>query len=355
MERSDLLRVFRATGIVLLAVSIFVLGMILPMPAHAQRTPAAQAQAPASSEQGPAKTTVTVSPPTAELTATPGSTLEHTIKLTNSTEIAREFSVRVQNFGALGEEGQPDITDDLGPHALSQWVKVDPQTVTIKANEKQEFKISISVPAEATPGGHFGILTFSPKTTEGGQVAVVAEVSSLILLRVPGAATEGAEIAGVNVCKPPYLADPSQPDQKKRATTCDKNKGFFTSGGDFAFTTRVRNTGNVHVRPQGKLKLYNLFGKEVASFDVAPRNVIPNSVRRLDVSWKSGLLIGQYRLRGELSYGTQGQTLKYEQSFWAFPRTQGLLVLGGIIVLFLLFWLPRKRFKKAFRALLAAD
>ncbi len=324
-----------------IVVLVFCVALISP-------TSIANAQTPAS----PDRASLTVSPPTAELDATPGKTLSHKIKLTNSTEARRTIEVQVQNFEASGEQGQAVTTEEDNEYQLRQWIKVNPQKVTLDANKDQTFDISIDVPAEAPPGGHFGAIVFSPEMVPG-QVSTVAQITSLILLRVPGAATEKAEIAGINVCKP--TAAKAADGKMVPGTTCDKSGGTITSGGDLVITTRVRNAGNIQVQPQGTVTIYNIFGSKKATIKVGPKNAIPSSVRRLDGTWKHGLLLGSYKMKVDLTYGSQGQELRGEKTVWAFPVKAGLITLGVLVLLFLVFWLPRKRLRKAFRALTSSD
>ena len=211
----------------------------------------ASAQAPAP----PAPTAaLSVSPPTSSLNATPGTASTQKIGLDNISDETRNVTVLVQNFSAVGEQGQAQLNTGEGPYALAQWITVSPASATLEPNGHQDFEVSINVPQNAPPGGHFGAIVFSPNAGEasgGAALSVVSQVTSLILLRVPGDAIEKASVAGVNLCR-----------LKGEATTCDKSSGFFQKG-PVTLTARLRNEGNVQIQPQGTVTIYNMFGSKL--------------------------------------------------------------------------------------------
>lgn len=291
---------------------------------------------------------LSVSPPTTSLDATPGSKLTQKIGLDNISDDARQITVVITNFGAAGEEGQAQLEDNSdpnSPYSLSQWIAVSPSKTTIPAHGHQDFNVTINVPKNAPPGGHFGAIVFSPENVGGNggaSLSVVSRVSSLILLRVPGDATEKASLAGVNICKLP-----------KGKVTCDKSTGFFQSG-PITMTARLSNEGNVQVQPQGTITIYNMFGSKVATLKIDQRNLLPDSIRRFDTTWKSKTLFGMYKAKFDLTYGTNPQQLHFDKSFIGLPLMTIGIVVFVLILVFLIFWLPRKRIKKAFKAFAAA-
>ena len=82
------------------------------------------------------------------------------------------------------------------------------------------------------PGGHFGAIIVNTEAVQFEQTgpAVVQEVGPLLLVRVPGDITESAEIVEFK-----------------------SDSGLYQSG-PVEFTTRVRNTGNVHFKPKGTIE-----------------------------------------------------------------------------------------------------
>lgn len=302
---------------------------------------------PAAAQTPDGSAALSVSPPTSSLDVAAGQKLTKKISLDNISNLTRTVTVETHNFAANGEDGEARLTQEEGSYSLREWIKVSPSKATLKPNGHQEFEITITVPNNAAPGGHFGALVFSPAAggaSEGAALAVVSQVSSLILLRVPGDAHEEASIQSLNVCTP----------KEAEKSRCEKSKSMFTDG-ELAFTTRVKNAGNVQVMPQGTVTVRNMFGKKVAELPVNGANVLPESTRRFETKWSAKNPFGQYKVTVDLKYGTEEQTLSKTTTFWILPVTTILIVLGVLFVVFILGWLPRKRWKKAFKALAAGD
>ena len=290
---------------------------------------------------------LSVSPPTSSIDVGVGQKYVKKIGLDNISDLTRIVSVEVHNFAANGEDGEARLTQDESSYSLKDWIKVSPSVATIKPREHQDFEVTITVPPNAPPGGHFGAVVFSPSAgaaTGGASLSVVSQVTSLILLRVPGDAKEAASIQSLTAC--------TAKDSTK--TKCDKSTSVFRSN-DLAFTTRVQNSGNVQVMPQGTITVRNMLGKKVAQIPLTGANVLPDSVRRFETKWKAKHPFGQYKVTVDLKYGSTDQTLSKSTTFWIFPVTTILVGLGVLFAVFFVGWLPRKRWKKAFKALAAGD
>ena len=318
----------------------FVLALITPvMPLHAG------AQSPA-----PASESLTVSPPTVELNAQPGQTLKQKITLDNGSDSPKAIKVVVQNFGAAGESGSPELTDDQGPYSLASWITVSPSTVTIDARSSKDFEVSINVPQNPPPGGRFGALVFEPTATPGSpeeQVKVVSRVSALLLLRLPGEANESLSNVGFLAAKPNAKTDKDG----------IPNKSTFFQKGPVVFHNRVKNDGNIQVKPDVEISIYNIFGSKIGTIKpTTAGNVLPSSTRRFESEWKHSTLLGYYKAKATITYGSgEKQTITTTTSFWG----ANYAFLGGIVVVFLAFfvliWLPRKRWMKAFKAMASSD
>lgn len=298
---------------------------------------------PVSAQQSqPGSAALSVSPPTSSIDVAPGQKYTKKVGLDNISDIERQVTIDVQNFVASGEDGHAALTTDEGVYSLKQWISVSPTKATLKPHGHQDFDVTITVPPNAPPGGHFGALVFSPAapgSSEGASLSVVSQVVSLVLLRVPGDAKEDAAVESFNICK----IDPSKKDK------CEKSKSFFT-GGDLSINTRIRNNGNVQVMPTGTITVRNMFGKKVAELQLKGAQVLPESVRRFETEWKSKRPIGQYKISADLKYGDAQQTLSSSKTIYVLPVGVIGVIVGLLLAGFFLGWLPRKRWKAMIKA-----
>lgn len=273
---------------------------------------------------------LSLSPPTFELSANPGDSLINVIRVENLNNYPIEVMVERRNFTAAGEEGAINLTEEQTSFSLASWITVSPDKETIPAKSSQTFSFKTDVPLNAEPGGHFGSIVFKvggkEKPTSSG-AALAQELGSLVLLRVAGRAEEEGNLASFTT-----------------------SKKFFEYG-PVDFEIRVRNDGNVHLKPTGSVIINNFWGKQVATIEITSKNVLPGAIRKLDATWDRKLLLGRYRAIASLTYGTEGKILVSSTSFFGFPYKIGGLILLALIILSFFLYRGRKRIKLALKVL----
>lgn len=272
-----------------------------------------------------------VSPPSFDLSANPGDTITNNIRVDNLVDYGLEVSVQARNFTALGEEGQVNLTEEDSTYSLADWITITPKAVTIKARESQTFQYTIKVPANAEPGSRFGSIVFKTATrpVEGQTgVSIGQEIGSLVFLRIAGQVREKSSIVGF------------------------KTSSLINEYKPVDFEVRARNDGNVHLRPTGTITITNFFGKKVATVPIDSRNILPDAVRKLDAQWKDGRFIfGRYTATVSLVYGSQNTITTASTTFWGFPYTIGLVILGILVLFGLILLRYRKRIRRAWLVL----
>lgn len=284
-----------------------------------------------------------ISPPLIERDVDPGESLEVDIKVRNVTAGTVTTTAQVDDFVAAGEDGQPKLLleedaaeAEESPYSLKEWVSGVPD-LTLVSQEVKTAKVSINVPADASPGGHYGVVRFTatPADAEGTAVSLSASIGSLILLRVSGDIVEQASIQQ-------FSSGRINPATEEFQAT-----SFFETA-PVSFLERVQNSGNVHFKPAGSVIVKNLFGQEVAKLTVNENggNVLPSSVRKFEQTLEDKVMFGRYSADLELTYG-QGQTLSQSISFWVIPYKIVLAVLAGIILLVLLIRWTLHHYKKS--------
>ena len=271
-----------------------------------------------------------LSPPTFELSANPGDNLENTIRVENLTAVPMKVSVQKRNFTAMGEEGAVNLTEEEDTFSLASWITVLPSEVEISSKGTMTFTFQTAVPLNAEPGGHFGSIIFriggQPTPQQSGAV-VAQELGALVLLRIAGKTSEKATLESFV--------------PKKR----------LWERGPVEFEIRVKNEGNVHIKPAGVITITNLFGRKVATFNVDPKNVLPGAIRKSTALWDKKFLFSKYTASLALNYGTQGKILIGSTTLIGFPyKVVGLVLLGLAILIFLLYR-ARKRISLALKVL----
>jgi hypothetical protein len=265
-----------------------------------------------------------VSPPSQELAADPGQVVTVKAKLRNRSNDTINVKVRVEDFTAVGEEGQVALVEK-GPYSITSWTKLEPDAFVLRAFESREVTAAISVP-DTGAGGRYGSFVFSVGGApgEGTTTAVAQEIASLFLVRISGPVNERLS-----------LAEFSAPS--------------FVEFGPVAFTLTFKNAGNVHVRPFGLVNVRNVLGKTVQDVVVAGQaNIFPGASRAVSVSLDKKWLIGPFTAQAVLNYGSKNESLSATTTFFAFPvRVAAAGLLLGVVL-----YLIRKRIRLALKALM---
>lgn len=296
-----------------LAATVLMAGIMLsPSLARAVPTPA-----PNSYGEG-----LQISPAVKELQAYPGQMATMIISLKNVASQDLIARPEVDDFGASGETGQPKIypaNEDNGRFSLKSWVQ-PLGDIRIGANQVKDITVTIRVPANAEPGGHYGVVRFTalPPNLQGTGVALSASIGTLVLMKVPGNVTESLKY-----------------DDFFTANSKGSKSSFFEKA-PVTFIQRIQNTGTVHERPKGHLLIKNMFGKQIADIAVNSANgaVLPDSVRRYDETLNQKGLLGHYTATANLVYSS-GKVLESNTiGFWVVPVIPALIILLILIALF---------------------
>jgi hypothetical protein len=287
---------------------------------------------PASAQTSTAAQGIEISPALVELNAGKGNSYTIKLKVTNVASAALEYTTTIEDFAAKDETGSPQVLIDstLPPNAsVKTWVSIVPK-FTLQSRESRDIIADVTVPDNAEPGGHYGVIRFAgraPDVKDTG-VGLAASAGVLMLIRVDGAITEQASIASL------YSANAD-----------GKQQSIFESG-PINFVTRIQNDGNIHVKPVGSLVVHDMFGGLVTTMAIndTKSNVLPHSIRRFNSEYKSGWMFGMYTAELSLGYGTTGQAITGTTTFWVIPYKLLLVILAVIITLVFIF----KRMLKAY-------
>ena len=277
-----------------------------------------------------------ISPPTANFAGDPGSQSKGTVKVTNLTDSPISLKIGKQNFVAKGEEGEIELVDDANPlYSLAPWFNIGVASIDVPARATREVSYTVDLPDRAQPGGRYGSIIFSsapPKLPSGVSGATVQQnIAALVFQRINGKAIEKLDVKSF------------APDKE------------FYEFGPVKLTARLENTGNVHEKAIGTIKIKNMLGMTVDTIPLSEHFVIPGAIRRLHNDWPAAgkskpFMIGRYTAELEATYGS-GQKLAASTSFVVFPWKAAAAILSALILLILLFWRGRRRFGRAFRIL----
>lgn len=280
-----------------------------------------------------AQAAIGISPVTFEFTGNPGDVIENYLRVFNpSSDNVVGIKMVVEDIAPTGEAGHVIVElPGSETYSLARWIKCEPEEFDLNPREEKSVKFTITIPENAEPGGHYGTVLAGTKSIAGpGAVGatIVQRVGALVLLTVPGEMTEELVIK-------------------------DFTAPGYSEYGPVTFTIRFENKGTVHVRPVALVTITDFRGKKITDIGVSQRNVLPDAVRKFEVSWdKKWLFGGKYIATLTGNYGISDVPLSSKViTFWVFPWKVGLGMLGVMILIIL----SRRRWLAAFRILIKGE
>lgn len=275
---------------------------------------------------------ISIKPAMFEKTIDPGTEEYYAVSVSNLNSSDQKFYVFTRNISGVKDGGVPIFAEDnieQTGYELADWVELPYSEVIIPANGSISLDIKLNVPAEASPGSHFGgvFISVDPPEIRSSGAAVGYQVAHIVSVRVAGDVIEEANIRQFSTSQ--YLYGSQKID----------------------FSVRIENTGNVLVKPVGPLEIYNMLGNKVGDvmFNSDQANVLPkfpnvaneedNGMRQFEISWE-GNSIGFGRYEAILSpvYGDYGakKTMSSTVSFWILPMNIIGPALGALAIVLLI-------------------
>jgi len=276
-----------------------------------------------------------ISPPVVNLVANPGQTVKAQISLRNISSGTLIVSNQINDFVAGGEDGTPKLLLDdteISPYSIKSWTNPLSE-VTLTKSQLKSLPVTIKVPANASPGGYYGVIRFTGRapTLTGTGVSLSASLGSLIMLKVNGTAKEKLSLVEFGVSQNGKI-------------------GTIFEETPITFFQRLKNEGNIHEQPSGLITITDMFGKKIANVNVNnnPHNILPSSIRRFEEPLDKAtigdkMLFGKYTADLKITYGDNKDILTKSLTFWIIPyKLIGILIVLIIaVVTILVFFIKR--------------
>lgn len=197
------------------------------------------------------------------------------VRLTNHEEEAHSVRLRVTGLGH-DLDGNAAFIE---PSVAADVVDLSVRRLQLGPDESREVTMVGSIPGgeRALYGALVAKIERSGATPQEGEVQVTNQIASIFLLRGPKPWSQSVEVVDVSV-RPIGEGD----------------------RGPYSVYAAVKATGNVHVRPTGRVNIYKS-GKLVDTVLLPGDNIIPGFARRLAGTWQPNeKLSGSYQLEAEI-------------------------------------------------------
>lgn len=200
------------------------------------------------------------------------------INVTNISEQSLPVRVGVRALTPFDPNVDPSLR---ARYDASLWLKPETSGLVLAPRETASVTFEVEAPPEAGPGGHYALVVFrvitpEPVTTDSN-ANVNPEITSIVLLTLPGEITEAARL---ELIKPQWQWSPQ-----------------------YNLSLNLINAGNVHILPQSKFVISDLSGETQATLSTVSRLILPGTASKFEVDWRPEGW-GVYRLQADTSFGT---------------------------------------------------
>jgi hypothetical protein len=228
---------------------------------------------------------IQVVPAQVELTLKQGSETDLWVSATNHGIDPIDLTVTVHDFARSLSGAFETLEPGHATYSAGRWIDLPVEALRLAPGETSIIDYTLTVPHDAEPGGHYAAIIFkaipveSESAGEGSQVRIAGRVVAEVLITVPGPITRNLVVDSLTV---PRIA--------------------FGAGADYADVT-VRNTGNVHLTPNGYVQTWG--GLPAVSFDqeFGQFTVLPGGSRHFRVPLENLPWLGRMKAKTELKYG----------------------------------------------------
>lgn len=272
-------------------------------------SPVARAAAPIAGT--PTKKGLYISPLRSYLTLNAGESATRSFTVANLTEQPMTITSHIEQFSVADYSydyrfDEPD----------NNWLQLVENTITLKPYESHELAYHITLPTNATPGGHYYTL-YASSTTQTGTTKSTVQAATLLYLTVNGTLIRTSQV--VNRSLPAIVITPQ-----------------------INYTLDIKNTGNVHYFAYIASRVDGLFYHNAPNG--ASQLLMPGATRQVESSINSPLLPGIYKLTYTIT-PDQGEPSEGSQYFLFLPPwfIALLIIVGAVIGHFTVRHFKRKK------------
>lgn len=271
-----------------------------------------------------------VEPGKTEIFLNPGESIKKNVTITNRQNRKVSFKITIEDFVGTEDANDPVklLGEEAGPYSLKNLVTPEISEFTLDFGERITIPVEMAIPTIAEPRGYYGAIVISNQpdienqiengTGAAGKTRLISRIGSLLLVRVNGLGVESGALEDLKLLGP---------------------KKWFYEQKPQGFEILFRNDGNVHLVPNGKIKVKNMLGKIVAELPVDAYFALPDSLRYREVQWDGGFGFGRYTAHLSQYRGYGNQFDEDSVSFWVLPWK---VLVGIFLALCVLYFISRK-------------
>ncbi len=260
------------------------------------------------------------------------------VSLYNLTNFPLPIKTLVESFTPKEKSEIPK--NQVERYDASSWIKIPEKDTDfiLQPREVRNIKLTIEPPDKASPGGHYASIVFQPlipqQIISRESIFIFTRVAVLTFIQVKGEVTENLEFKALKI-----------------------NSLYQTLPDSLELV--LKNTGNTHLRPNGRLVFYDETRKKtIGNVGFLPSIILPGTEKSylVELTDNIKLTLGRYSVWTETSYGADNILLKSSKHYFTvFPYTSIALAVIIFIIIIAVIIKLKSRLNKAYKILVYGE
>ena len=263
-------------------------------------------------------------------TINPGETKEDAALISNNSDETLTFLLNAVDAETTSDGAFAPLENNAPKQDVGSWVKMSQSSVVVPAHKEIEVPFTVTVPKDNIDvGEHFGAIVMQEvkEQTPHGQgvgIGIVTRVGVRMYVTVPGEIHKNLDFTQIN------YKFYSRLTFQKEIIWWDRVLEYLGFKPAVQYSLVLHNGGNVRVEPFGQIRIKNIFGRTIKTYDrMSFGMVMPGKDITIPVNWNDPPFIGKFRTTVDVSYEGGGPLTK-TIDVWIIPYR--LLILIGLMI-----------------------
>lgn len=235
-----------------------------------------------------------------------GETVDRSMTVINDGKVAYKFIVYARPYSVKNEQYDPQFETTLENTDVYQWVQFEKVSYTLQPGERIDVPYHMKVPANAAPGGHYGVIfaETQPDASTATSVLRKKRVGGLLLANVDGKIVRSGALLSADA-------------------------PFWQSAPPLTINDRVKNTGNTDFQTSVSTSVEDMFGS-VKHSETKNYTVYPGTIRKIPVTWDNSPWFGLFKYKQSVSI--VGNVTNTSHYVLLAPKWLALLLIIAVVV-----------------------
>jgi hypothetical protein len=261
---------------------------------------------------------ITMSPVSQYYHINAGESKSNTLTVINDGKKAYDFIVYARPYSVNNEKYEPNFTKTPTNADVYGWVQFPETKYHLEPGKSTKVKYTMAVPAEAAPGGHYGVIFVETQPATAATTNSVIRkkrVGSIIYATVNGQYKNAGEALSAEI--PFWQVQPP----------------LHTS-------VSVKNTGNADFITETRMAVKDVLGN--VKYETTKQHpVLPQTTRKITIDWVGASWFGLYKV--DLAQKVLGKTTTTSGYVLMMPRYLPIALLVVILIGGIYAWYRHKK------------